>query len=515
MSPRARTDMYSIREILRLSLELNLSGNDIHRTLKISRDVVQKCLKAAKARSIAWPIPEDIDDMALAAILFEQETDPKKLEFIEPDCEWIHKELKKRGVTRYLLWQEYVGGSPVNKYSYSQFKRKYRHWVKKNELSMRQEHKAGDKLFVDYAGDAIPVVIDRTTGETRMAQIFVAVLGASNFCYGEASWSQDLESWIGAHVRTLQYIQGVPECLVPDNLKSGVTEADRFDPIINRTYRRLAQHYGCSVRPARAYRPKDKAKVEKGVQVFESWILARLRNYTFFSLHHLNEVIQELLVELNNTPFQKMSGTRAELYRTIELPALDPLPNTPFEMEEWMTGIKVDKSYHVSVQGHFYSVPYQLRGERVDLRFTDSIVEVFRNNIRIASHPRNKIENGTSTLNEHRPPQHALYAGISPEKLVSDAKEVGPFTVKVIESILEAHPYPQLAFDKCFGILRSLRNKYGGTELERASEYSIRIGTPTYRMIKAVLESDSLPQQLTLATIDSHENIRGSQEYSQ
>lgn len=514
MSPRERTDMHSIREILRLSRDLHLSSNEIHRTLQISRDVVQKCIKAAKEKAIEWPLPADLDDRSLEELLFSGR-ELIKQGFVEPDCEYIHNELKKRGVTRQLLWKEYVGDSPAGKYSYSQFKRKYQNWVKRNELSMRQEHKAGEKLFLDYAGQTIPVVIDRVNGEARFAQIFVAVLGASNYCYCEASWSQDMSSWTGAHVRMFQFLKGVPECLIPDNLKSAVTQAEKFDPLINRTYQRLARHYGCAIRSARSYHPKDKAKVEKGVQVVESWILARLRNYTFFSLQHLNETIHDLLIELNNEPFQKISGTRFSLYQSIDFPALHPLPKTPFEMEDWLTGIKVDKSYHVTVERHHYSVPHQLRGEHVDVRYTDTIVEILHNNIRVTSHPRNPIENGHSTLDEHRPPQHALYAGLSAEKFLLQADEIGPFTHKVIATVIDAHPYPQLAFDKCFGILNSLLRKYGDSKLESAAEYAIRIGTPTYRMIKAVLEADELPQQLSTSTIDSHENIRGPQEFAQ
>ncbi|MGI0133365.1 MAG: Mu transposase domain-containing protein, partial [Candidatus Micrarchaeaceae archaeon] len=280
-----------------------------------------------------------------------------------------------------------------------------------------------------------------------------------------------------------------------------------------KTYQRLAEHYGCAVKPARTYHPKDKAKVEKGVQVVENWILARLRNYTFFSLHHLNETIYDLLIEMNNEPFQKMSGSRSSVYRSIDLPALSPLPKTPFEIEDWVIGIKVLKDYHVTVAGHHYSVPYQLRGERVDVRYTNNIVEVIHNNVRAASHPRNFIEKGLSTLDEHRPPQHSLYAGMSVETFVSIASSVGTFTRQVINAILESHPNPQMGFDKCFGILFSLRDKYGDQKLETASEYAIRIGSPSYRLVKAALESKCLPQQLTISTIDSHPNLRGPGEF--
>lgn len=512
MSPRARTNMNSLREILRLSFELELSGNDISKNLCVSRESVQKCIKAAKSVGISWSKAADMDDTTLASVLFssEGETDSK---YVEPDWEYVHNELKRRGVTRLLLWKEYVGDSPKQKYSYSQFKRRYADWRERQQLSMRQEHKAGEKMFVDYAGQTVPVVIDRESGEARMAQIFVAVLGASNYGYADASWSQDLHSWIESHVRALQYFRGAPVYLIPDNLKSGVTEAEPFDPLLNKTYRKLAEHYGCTIKPARKFHPKDKAKVEKGVQVVENWILARVRNYTFFSLHHLNETIQDLLTEVNNEPFQKMSGSRSSLYHSVDLPALKPLPKTPFEIEDWLVDVKILKDYHVTVTGHHYSVPHQLRGERVDVRYTTNIVEVIHKNVRVASHPRNFIENGQSTLDEHRPPQHALYAGMSVEKFVSIAKSVGPFTNQVITAILNAHPNPQMGFDKCFGILFSLRRKHGDQKLEAASEYSIRVASPSYRMVKAAIESEYLPQQLTISTIDSHQNIRGPKEF--
>jgi transposase len=504
--------MHSLREILRLSLELKLSGNQISSDMCVSREAVQKCINAANTAGITWSQAADMDDTTLASTLF-QSKDETRTKFVEPDWNYVHNELKRRGVTRLLLWKEYVGDSPNGKYSYSQFKRRYADWLDRQQLSMRQEHKAGEKLFVDYAGQTVPVVIDRESGEARMAQVFVAVLGASNYGYADASWSQDLHSWIESHVRALQFLRGAPVYLVPDNLKSGVTEAEPFDPLVNKTYQKLAEHYGCVIKPARKYHPKDKAKVEKGVQVVENWVLARLRNYTFFSLHHLNETIQDLLIEMNNEPFQKMSGSRTSLYRSIDLPALAQLPKTPFEIADWLTGIKVLKDYHVTVAGHHYSVPHQLRGERVDVRYTNNIVEIIHNNVRVASHPRNLIENGQSTLDEHRPPQHALYAGMSVEKFVGMAESVGPFTCMVITAILNAHPNPQMGFDKCFGILFSLRRKYNDRKLEAASEYAIRVASPSYRMVKAALESDNLPEQLTISTIDSHENIRGPREF--
>ena len=506
--------MRSMREILRLSLDLKLSANEIHRNTGTSRGAIQNCLKAAKSRNLDWTAAADWDDKTLEEELFG----PKRLiepKFVEPDWNALYIELKKPGVNRQLLWSEYIGDSEEGKFSYSQFNRRFKVWLKRQELSIRQQHKAGDKLFVDYAGPTVPVVVSRETGEVEMAQVFVAVLGASNYTYIEAAPSQDLHCWINAHVRALNFFKGVPQYLVPDNLKSAVTKAERFDPFVNRTYHRLAQHYHCAIRPARTYHPKDKAIAEKGVQFVETWILARLRNYTFFSFAHLNEVIQELLVELNNQPFQKISGTRLSMYQALDLPALQPLPKTPFELEDWLTDIKIEKDYHVTVGGHHYSVPHQLRGERVDVRYTDHVVEIFRNNIRVTSHLRNKIEHGQTTLDEHRPPQHALYAGMSAEKFLRQAEGVGAFTRQVISAILQAQPYPQLAFDKCFGILSSLRRKYGDTKLEAAAEYAMRIGSPSYRIVKAALEAPCLPQQLTITTLDAHTNLRGPEEFIQ
>lgn len=335
--------MRSTREILRLAFVVGISGNEIHRRTNVSRGAIQKCIIAAKQKNITWQIANELDDTTLEEKLFSSKVvlQPK---FAEPDWSWIYTELKRSGVNKQLLWKEYAANAGEDCFSYSQFNRRLKSWLKRQELSMRQEHKAGDKLFVDYAGDTVPIVVDRENGEVKFAQIFVAVLGASNYTYVDASWSQDLPSWIGSHVRALEFMKGVPQCLTPDNLRSAVTKADAFDPYINKTYQRLAEHYQCSIRPARKYRAKDKAKAEKGVQLAQTWILARLRNYTFFSVGHLNETIRELLIELNNEPFQKLPGTRHSQYLEIELPALRPLPPTPFEIEEWLTDYKIEKT---------------------------------------------------------------------------------------------------------------------------------------------------------------------------
>jgi transposase len=508
--------MRSTREIIRLSLQLKLSANEINRITGVSRDIVQKCLHMVQQQQLAWPLPEELDDTKLEQLLFPHPIQACR-KFAEPDFNYVHLELKKRSVTRQLLWREYIENNNGAGYSRSQFNRQYKRWLKQQDISMRQVHVAGDKLFVDYSGHRIPVVTDRKTGEAAMAEIFIATLGASNYTYMEAAWSQDIPSWIAAHMRTFKFLNGVTQCLVPDNLKSGVIKPDLYDPTLNKTYQRLAEHYRCSIRPARPYKPKDKAKVEKGVQFVETWALARLRNCTFFSLKQLNEKLQELLVELNNEPFQQLPGTRRSVYETIDLPALKQLPDKQFEIEHWIVEVRVPKDYHVAAEKHYYSVPHHLRGEYVDIRYTDDIVEIFHNHNRVASHPRNRIERGVSTLPEHRPAEHAVYANLTADFFLAQAKLIGPATLNVVTAILHSTTYPQLGFDKCFGIIKSLKKKYGAQDLEQACRYAVEIGCPAYRVVKAALEAgvDSLPQQLPLPVNHStHPNIRGPHHFN-
>lgn len=382
---------------------------------------------------------------------------------------------------------------------------------------MRQEHIGGDKLFVDYAGDTIRL-IERESGEVRFAQLFVGVLGASNFCFAEASESQNLRCWIQSHVRMFRAFGGVAQCLVPDNLKSGVTKADRWDPLLNETYRRMAAHYDCSIRPARGGKPKDKAKVEKGVQYAETWILGRLRNMDFFSLTDLNESIRLLVKELNDRPFQKVGGTRRTWFEELDRPALRELPERDFEFEEWELNKTVPKDYHVCVNGHHYSVPHDLRGKQVDIRKTDDTIEMLHEGKRVASHARSVIGNGFTTNSEHCPVEHAVYAGLTPNYFLDEARKVGVSTTVVVQCILAQAKYPQLGFDKCFGLLKSLQKRFGTAELERACQFAVNAGSPAYRVVKAALEQgvDQLPQQTTLPLelTNMHRNVRGSAEYT-
>jgi transposase len=513
--PRERTSMKTYREILRLALNLKLSAREISNITGASRGTVQDCLRRAKAVGLDWPLPENFDDIELTEMMYPAL--PKAPSgFAEPDFSLVQKEMQKKGVTLTLLWEEYAAEHPSDFYSYSQFVRRYRNWCQTKEVSMRQVHRAGDKLFLDFSGMTIPLTC-RETGEVTAAQIFVACHGVSNYTYVEACTSQNLFNWLAVHVRAFNFFGGVPQFLVPDNLKSAVVKAKRFDPLINRSYQRLAEHYGTSIVPARAYKPKDKAKVEKGVQVVQHWILARIRNLTFFTIADLNKSLWVLLKELNEEPFQKLPGSRRSTFEEIDQPALMPLPTKQFEFEEWVSDIKIAKDYHVEVQGHYYSVPFKFVGERVDIRCTDSTLEVFRANVRIASHIRNWAQGGTTTAPEHMPPSHAEYHGMTPERFLSWARDIGPATTHVVRIVLASKKQPQLSFGACFGILKAQVSAHGADDVELACKHAITVGCISYAFVKSVLEHGVekllLQQQINLADIE-HTNIRGPANYN-
>ena len=410
--PAARIPMKQIIEVLRLKYEAKLSHEKIARACQLSKGAVSKYVSLAKAKGVTWPLPEDVDEVALEALLFPAKEKPQR--FVRPDCFQIHQELKRKGVTLQLLWAEYVARHGERAYRYSRFCDIYREWRARQKRSMRQPHRAGEKAFIDYAGPTVPIV-DRHTGEVREAQVFVGVLGASSYTYAEATWTQSLPDWIGSHQRMLKYFGGVPELLVPDNLKAAVTRASRYAPQINATYAEMATHYGTAVLPARPYKPKDKAKAEVAVQVVERWILARLRHRTFFSLAELNAAIAELLVELNERPFQGRTESRRDLFEALDRPALKALPQDDYEYAEWRKA-KPGIDYHVEVDKRFYSVPHALVGQVLELRITATTVEVMHKGKRVASHARHS-QGRFSTQTSHMPKSHRLrqdLAGLRP-----------------------------------------------------------------------------------------------------
>jgi transposase len=357
--------MRKIREVLRLRFEAGFGDRQIAAVIGAARSTVQECLKRAQQAQLFWPLPEQLDDAALQAQLYRRTAVTARA--AAPDFAHVHRELTRPGVTRALLWEEYKAAHPDG-FQYTAFCIHYRRWLRTQELVLRQAHAPGEKMFVDYAGHTVPIT-DRLSGEQRPAQIFVAVLGASNYTFAEACLSQRLPQWLASHVRALQFFGGAPRAIVPDNLKAGVRRAHRYEPDLNPAYQEFAQHYGVAILPARVRRPRDKAKVETAVLVVERWILARLRHRTFFSLEELNGAIATLLDALNRRPFKKMSGSRRSHFLERDQPALRPLPARAYEFAEWRLA-KVHPDYHVEVGRAYYSVPYRLIGERLDVRLT-------------------------------------------------------------------------------------------------------------------------------------------------
>jgi transposase len=426
----------------------------------------------------------------------------------------MHQALKRKGVTLQLLWAEYVAVHGEHGYRYSQYCHRYRQWRNRQKRSMRQAHLAGEKLFIDYCGPTVSIV-DRHTGAIREAQIFVAVLGASSYTYAEATYTQSLPDWIASHQRALLFYGGVPALLIPDNLLSAVTSADRYEPRINATYAEMAAHYGTAVLPARPYKPKDKAKVEVAVQVVERWILARLRHHTFFSLAELNAAIAALLPALNERPFQGRTECRKDLFEAIDRPALKPLPHAPYDYAEWRKA-RPGIDYHIAVDKRFYSVPHTLVGRTLTVRLTASTVEVLHKGQRVASHPRH-AHGRYSTLTEHMPKAHQAHREWSPGRFLDWAKSIGPCTAQLIEQQLTGRPHPEHGYRACLGLLKLSRG-YGKPRLEAACERALAIHSASYRSVASILKQglDQQPlhnDEATQAELPLHANVRGPGYY--
>ena len=504
-----RLSMRKIREYLRLRFEVGLSRRQIAASLQVARSSLGEYERRFATTGLTWPLPASLSDAELERRLFP----PPPMVPIEarvvPDWSTVHQELRRPGVTLMLLWEEYRATHPQG-FGYSWFCKSYEVWSGKLDVVMRQTHRAGEKLFVDYAGQTVEV-IDRSSGEVRTAQIFVAVLGASNYTYAEATWSQNLADWIGAHVRAFAFLDGVPELLVPDNLASGVSKAHRYEPDLNPTYAELAAHYAVAIIPARVRRPRDKAKVEAGVQVVERLILAALRHRTFFSLHELNGAIAELLGRLNRRPFKKLPGSRLEAFETIDRPALRALPATPYVYATWKR-VRVNIDDHVEVDGHDYSVPYALVKQALEVRVTDHTVECFHQRQRVASHVRSALKGRHTTVAEHMPKAHRESAEWTPERLVRWAEKTGPATAGVVAHILANRPHPQQGFRSCLGILR-LGERFGNDRLEAGCARALRLNACRYKSIESILQRgldrQALPEQQTLDLPSAHDHLRG------
>jgi transposase len=504
--------MRKISEVLRLRFACGLTQRQIAQRCAIGRATVGEYLQRAERAGLTWPLPEGLDEATLEAKLFPRsEPLPSAL---RPLPEWpeVHRDLQRKGVTLCLLWEEYKSCHPEG-FQYSAFCERYRQWRGQLDVVMRQPHVAGEKLFVDYAGPTVPVV-DKDTGEIRQAQIFVAVLSASAYTYCEATWTQTLSDWIGSHVRAFSFFGAVPTLLIPDNLKAGVTSAHLYEPDLNPTYQEMASYYGVAVIPARPYKPRDKASVEVAVQVVERWVLARLRNQTFFSLSELNKAIKALLEDLNNRPFKKLPGSRAERFQTIDRPAMRPLPETPYVYAEWRK-VRVNIDYHVEIDKHYYSVPFTLVHKQLEARITQKTVEILHRGQRVASHPRSYQPHRFSTQTGHMPPNHYAYAKWTPERLIGWAEKTGPATALVVTTILRTRLHPQQGFRSCLGVLR-LGKTYTEARLEAACQRALAIQAISYRSIESILkrrlEAAPLPVASTTPPIE-HENLRGASYY--
>ena len=509
-----RLSMRKIREVLRLKWARGYSDRQIAKSCNMARSTVGDYLLRAHRAGLNWPLPPDLDDASLENLLFPLvgSTSPKRRPM--PSMEYTHQELRRKGVTLQLLWYEYKENNPDG-YQYSRFCDLYRDWGKKLDVCLRQSYRAGEKLFVDYAGQTIPIV-DPTTGEIHDAQIFVAVLGATNYTFVEATESQSLPCWMASHIHAFEFFGGVPEIIVPDNTKTAITHPCRYEPDINPTYLELAQHYGTTVIPARSRKPKDKAKVEAGVLVAERWILAALRNHTFFSVAEVNQLISEKLDILNNRTFKKLNTTRKELFETLEKPALKPLAPRPYEFAQWKKAT-VNIDYHIEVDGHYYSVPYQLIKRQVDVRLTARTVEVLLKNSRVASHRRSYKKGAFTTLMEHRPKSHQKYLQWTPSRIIHWAGENGPHTKQLVTKILESRPHPEQGFRSCLGIMR-LGKRYSPKRLESACQRAMKIQALSYKSVASILKSgldrQALPcdERQTEKTL-IHPNIRGHNYY--
>lgn len=503
--------MRQVREVLRLKFEGKLGSRRIAESLGgIGRTTVDEYVTRFKASGLAWPLPDDVDDVRLEAKLFPSTGKEQPIR-VMPDFARISVELRRKGVTLQLLWTEYCQEHGEHSYQLSRFCELYGEWRRKQRLWMRQEHKAGDKLFVDFSGDGLEIV-DPQTGEVRPVKLFVAALGASSYTFAYAVLDERLPAFLECNVRALEFIGGVPAAVVPDNPKTAVTKADRFEADLHEAFADFGAHYGTCILPARPRKPRDKAKVEVAVLVAQRWILAVLRNRTFYSLDDLNAAIAELVERLNNRVMRHLKRSRAQLFDEIDRPALRPLPRNRYEHAEWHKA-RVHPDYHVEVDKHYYSVPFQHRGEEVVVRVTARTVEVLLHSKRIAMHLRSRRRWHYTTLPEHMPPHHKYVADSTVENMRQRAARVGSDVTQFFDALFAQRPHPEQAVRSCQGVL-SLLPVYGPQRLNLACRRALHFSLLRYKHIKNILEhgldSQPIDDRQAQITLPLHANIRGS-----
>lgn len=517
--PRKRMSVRKIKEILRLHFEEKRSNREIGLSVGKSPSVVCDCMSRFRGSGLLWPQSASLCEEDFEQHLYPSSQTRRKPDYVIPDFEYMHKELAGKHVTLSLLWQEYRVANGESSYQYSQFCELYRRWAKPLGAVMRHSHKAGEKTFIDWSGDGVEIV-DRTTGEVWEAQLFVATLGASSYTFARAAPSREMPHWLRLHDEAFEYFKGVSAVVVPDNEKTGVTSASLYEPDLNRTYAAWAEHMSVAVIPTRPRKPRDKAKVESAVLIAQRWILARLRNHTFFSVDEANMEIARLLKEYNDKPMQKLGVSRRHLYETVDRPCLRPLPSRRFEPFEWRE-VKLNIDYHVQVDKTYYSAPYKLIGQKVEVRATGSTIEILYKGRRVASHTRCYGHNWQYiTEHTHRPEHHKAFLDWTPERLINWARKCGEKTASLVDAVIASKKHPEQGYRSCLGVMR-LGQKYGADRLEAACERALELRSPSYKTVNSILKTgaDRLPppnkrqsseKQLTLPR---HENIRGSEYY--
>lgn len=481
--------MVDYREILRL-LSLNYYQTQIAQALHCSRNTIRDVERLAGEKGLRWPLAEGLTNQKLYELLYPERLEKANV-YMEPDCTYIHAELAKKGVNMSLLHAEYkvacVNAGRVP-YQYTQFCDIYRNWAKKSKATMRIHHKPGDAMEVDWAGGTLPIT-DSVTGEANPAYLFVAVLPCSCYAYVELCDDMKTENWLLCHVHAYEYFGGVPRLLIPDNLKTGVTKNTRLDTILNRSYIELADHYQAAIVPTRVKAPKDKSHAEGTVSYASTWVLAALRNETFFTLVDAKEAVAEKLEELNEYPFKKREGNRRESYLLEEKEFMQPLPANPYEPSVW-SDQTVLLDYTVSDGINKYSVPYDLIGEVVSVRTTRDTIEVFFHGSRVAVHPRERSrKRDPITTPSHMPENHRQYLSYTTDDFKAWAMSIGPETEKVIRYFLDSGRAPEQGFKSCVS-LKKYADKYGEKRIEEACRQILTFsGEPSIRGLGVLLKS--------------------------
>lgn len=505
MPAKRELTMRQIRQMLRLARD-GVSAREIGRTLGVARSTIQDNLRRATTAGLAWPLAGDLTDAVLEQRLFAHAGVKSGFRRrVEPDWACLACELKRPGVNLMVLWEEYRDAHPDG-YGYSRFCDLFREFERRLSPTMRQDHPAGDKVFVDYSGKKLSIV-DRTTGVVREAEIFVAVLGASNYTYAEVTWTQTLADWVEAHVRMFRFLGGVPRLVVPDNLKSGVQRASFYDPEINRSYGMMAAHYGVGILPARPRKPRDKAKVEAGVRFAQSYILGRLRRQIFFSLAEANAAIAAMVERINAHVMRRLGVSRRHLFETVERPVLALLPDADYQFAEWRLA-RVSLDYHVEFDGFFYSVPHGLIREQVDIRATTRTIELFHRGQRIAAHQRRHGGRRHGTNPDHMPSAHRRYAEWTPDRFRRWGASIGPNTEGLVIAILANRPHPEQGFRTCLGILRLFKD-IAPERAEIVAARAVAIGALTYKSISAIIANKTDRKSPTEDAVIDHPNLRG------